>query len=105
MLVDGILNPRVEDMFHLLCLLYLLGKFSGYFVGGGLGTGFLPSLTHFACIYHEWDPKTLDLKKIRNRGIQWYWTRCTSYSGFYENPNQSLFSLLPVRKLVVYRQL
>ena len=44
-----ILNPKVEDMIYLLYLLYLPGKFSGYFAGGGLGTGFLPS--HTLCMY------------------------------------------------------
>jgi len=67
-LLIEILNPRVEDMFYLLYLLYVPGKFSGYFAGGGWVQVF--SLhTHFARIYHEWDPKTSDLKNIRNRGI------------------------------------
>ena len=81
-IIAGILNLRVDDM------LYLPGNFSGCFAGGGLGAWF--SLTHtLLCIYHEWDPKTPDLKKIRIRGIR---NGCTSYFSFHENPSQSLFS-------------
>jgi len=63
LIIAGILNPRVDDM------LYLLGKFSGCFAGGGWVHD--SPFTHtLLCIYHEWDPKTPDLKKIRIRGIQ-----------------------------------
>jgi len=102
--VAGILNPRVEDILYMLYLSYLPRTFLAVLQVGDWEQ-FFSLHTHFSCMYHEWNPKTLGLKKFRNRGTQWYRTGCTSYFGFHENLNQSLFSLFPVHKLVVYRQL
>ena len=65
-----ILNPRVEDMFITAISVISAWDFSGCFAGGGLGIEFYSLHTHIACIFHEWDPKTPDLKKHRIRGIQ-----------------------------------
>jgi len=71
--LNEILNPRVEDMLMTAISMISAWNFSGCFAGEGLGAYKFYSLhthTHFSCIFPEWDPKTLDLKKHRIRGIQ-----------------------------------